>query len=83
MAKVDYMWWFAISPFNFYKGKRFEKELKCMVSCSLCGKTIEESSILIDEIIEGKHHTFDNEDCVLMFKKLESAYGKEHFLIEC
>ena len=54
-----------------------------MVSCSLCGKTIEESSILIDEIIEGKHHTFDNENCVLMFKKLESVYGKEHFLIEC
>jgi hypothetical protein len=54
-----------------------------MVSCSLCGKMIKESSILIDEIIEGKHHTFDNEDCVLMFKKLESVYGEEHFLIEC
>lgn len=50
-----------------------------MVSCSLCGKTIEESIKLIDEVIEGKHHTFDNEDCVLMFKKLESVYGKELF----
>lgn len=57
----------------------FENELICMVSCSLCGKTIEESSKLIDEVIEGKHHTFDNEDCVLMFKKLESVYGKELF----
>ena len=54
-----------------------------MVSCSLCGKTIEETSSIIDEVIEGRHHTFDNEDCILMFKKLENVYGKEHFIIEC
>ena len=54
-----------------------------MVSCSLCGKTIKEASSIIKEVIEGKHHTFDNEDCVLMFKKLESVYGKGHFMIEC
>jgi YHS domain-containing protein len=52
-----------------------------MVLCSLCGKTIEESSSIIDEVIEGKHYTFDNEDCVSIFKKLESVYGKEHFMI--
>jgi hypothetical protein len=54
-----------------------------MVSCALCGKTIEEWHKIIYEIIEGKRHIFDNEDCVLMFKKLESVYGKEHFMIEC
>jgi hypothetical protein len=54
-----------------------------MVSCSLCGKTIEESNSIIDEVIEEKHHAFDNEDCVLMFKKLESVYGKSIFMIEC
>jgi hypothetical protein len=57
-------------------------DLTRMVSCSLCGKIIEASSI-IDEVVEGRHHTFDNEDCILMFKKLESVYGKEHFIIEC
>jgi hypothetical protein len=54
-----------------------------MVSCSLCGKTIEEPSLTIDEVIEGKHHPFDSDDCLLMFKKLESVYGKDHFIIEC
>ncbi|HEU4445803.1 MAG TPA: hypothetical protein VFR94_14105 [Nitrososphaeraceae archaeon] len=54
-----------------------------MVSCSLCGKTIEEPHKIINEILGGKHYAFDNEDCVLMFKKLESVYGKEHFLVEC
>jgi hypothetical protein len=24
----------------------------------------------------------DNEDCVLMFKKLETVYGKEYFMVE-
>jgi hypothetical protein len=46
-----------------------------MVSCSLCGKTIGESHKVIDETIEGTH-IFDNEDCVLMFKKLETVYGR-------
>jgi hypothetical protein len=54
-----------------------------MVSCSLCGKTIEESHKVIDEAIEGKHHKFDNEDCVLMFKRLGTVYGKEYFMVEC
>jgi YHS domain-containing protein len=54
-----------------------------MVSCSLCGKTIGESDSIIDEVIAGKHHAFDSEDCLLMFKKLESVYGKEYFMIEC
>lgn len=53
-----------------------------MVSCSLCGRTIEESHKIIDEIIEEKHHTFDSNDCVLIFKRLESVYRKD-FLIEC
>jgi hypothetical protein len=52
-----------------------------MVSCFLCGKPIEESKI-IDEVIEGKHHAFDTNDCLLIFKRLESVYGKEHFIIE-
>ena len=54
-----------------------------MVSCSLCGKTIEGLSSIINEVIEGRHYTFDSDDCILMFKKLESVYGKEHFMIEC
>ena len=54
-----------------------------MVSCSLCGKTIEETSSIIDKVIEGKYHTFDSDYCLVMFKKLESVYGKEHFIIEC
>jgi hypothetical protein len=40
-------------------------------------------SSIIDEVIEGKHHTFDNQDCLLTFRKLQSVYGKEHFIIEC
>ena len=54
-----------------------------MVSCSLCGKAIEESGSIIDEVIEGKHHIFDCDNCLLMFRKLQSVYGKEYFIIEC
>jgi hypothetical protein len=42
-----------------------------MVSCPSCGKAIEELDKVIAEIIEGKHYSFDNKDCVLLFKKLE------------
>ena len=49
-----------------------------MVSCALCGKTIEESHKIIYEIIEGKRHIFDNQDCVLMFKKLESVFMEKN-----
>jgi hypothetical protein len=53
-----------------------------MVSCFLCGRPIEGSKI-IDEVIEEKHHAFDSDDCLLIFKKLETVYGKEYFVIEC
>jgi hypothetical protein len=47
-----------------------------MVSCSLCAKTIEGLNSIIDEVIGGRHYTFDNKDCVLMFKKLEAYMEK-------
>ena len=53
-----------------------------MVSCFLCGRPIKGSKI-IDEVIEEKHQAFDSDDCLLIFKKLDTVYGKEYFIIEC
>jgi hypothetical protein len=54
-----------------------------MAEVKLAGKTIEESNSIIDEVIEGRHHTFDSNDCSSMFRKLHSVYGKEYFIIIC
>src|SRR5215208_1837451 len=49
-----------------------------MLKCSLCGKKLfanESSDIIIEEIAGAQYH-FDNPQCVVMFKRLNHAYGK-------
>lgn len=49
-----------------------------MLNCSLCGKKLfanESSDIIIEEIAGAQYH-FDNPQCVIMFKRLNHAYGK-------
>ncbi|MGZ5471573.1 MAG: ATP-binding protein [Nitrososphaeraceae archaeon] len=55
-----------------------EKEADVMLKCSLCGKKLfanESSDIIIEEIAGAQYH-FDNPQCVIMFKRLNHAYGK-------
>ena len=55
-----------------------EKEAEVMLNCSLCGKKLfanESSDIIIEEIAGAQYH-FDNPQCVIMFKRLNHAYGK-------
>ena len=54
------------------------KEAEVMLNCSLCGKKLfanESSDIIIEEIAGAQYH-FDNPQCVIMFKRLNHAYGK-------
>ena len=53
-------------------------EADIMLKCSLCGKKLfanEYSDIIIEEISGVQYH-FDNPQCVVMFKRLNHAYGK-------
>ena len=55
-----------------------KKEAEVMLNCSLCGKKLfanESSDIIIEEIAGAQYH-FDNPQCVIMFKRLNHAYGK-------
>ncbi len=55
-----------------------EKEADVKLNCSLCGKKLfanESSDIIIEEIAGAQYH-FDNPQCVIMFKRLNHAYGK-------
>jgi len=53
-------------------------EADIMLKCSLCGKKLfaNESSDIIIEEISGVQYHFDNPQCVVMFKRLNHAYGK-------
>ncbi len=42
------------------------------INCCSCGKTIEEQSKMITEVLDGIRYTFDGADCVLLFKKFGS-----------
>jgi len=60
------------------------EEAEVMLKCSLCGKKLfanESSDIIIEEIAGAQYH-FDNPQCVVMFKRLNHAYGKnlENFM---
>jgi two-component system sensor histidine kinase VicK len=53
-------------------------EAEVMLKCALCGKKLfanESSDIIIEEIAGAQYH-FDNPQCVIMFKRLNHAYGK-------
>jgi two-component system, OmpR family, sensor histidine kinase VicK len=55
-----------------------KEEADVMLKCSLCGKKLfanESSDIIIEEIAGAQYH-FDNPQCVIMFKRLNHAYGK-------
>ena len=60
------------------KNKEEKEEADIMLKCSLCGKKLfanESSDIIIEEIAGAQYH-FDNPQCVIMFKRLNHAYGK-------
>ena len=60
------------------KNKEEVAEAEVMLKCALCGKKLfanESSDIIIEEIAGTQYH-FDNPQCVIMFKRLNHAYGK-------
>jgi two-component system, OmpR family, sensor histidine kinase VicK len=60
------------------KNEEEKEEAEVMLNCSLCGKKLfanESSDIIIEEIAGAQYH-FDNPQCVIMFKRLNHAYGK-------
>ena len=60
------------------KNKEEVAETDVMLKCSLCGKKLfanESSDIIIEEIAGAQYH-FDNPQCLIMFKRLNHAYGK-------
>ena len=60
------------------KNKEEVAEAEVMLKCALCGKKLfanESSDIIIEEIAGAPYH-FDNPQCVIMFKRLNHAYGK-------
>ncbi|HEY6657599.1 MAG TPA: HAMP domain-containing sensor histidine kinase [Nitrososphaeraceae archaeon] len=60
------------------KNKEEVAEADVMLKCSLCGKKLfanESSDIIIEEIAGAQYH-FDNPQCLIMFKRLNHAYGK-------
>ena len=60
------------------KNEEENEEAEVMLHCSLCGKKLfanESSDIIIEEIAGAQFH-FDNPQCVIMFKRLNHAYGK-------
>ncbi|HEX7141003.1 MAG TPA: hypothetical protein VF222_00840, partial [Nitrososphaeraceae archaeon] len=60
------------------KNEEENEEAEVMLHCSLCGKKLfanESSDIIIEEIAGAQYH-FDNPQCVIMFKRLNHAYGK-------
>jgi signal transduction histidine kinase len=65
------------TPTHTNHGDAAEAE-EVMLKCSLCGKKLfvnESSDIIIEEIAGAQYH-FDNPQCVVMFKRLNHAYGK-------
>jgi hypothetical protein len=65
------------TPTHTNLGDAAEAE-EVMLKCSLCGKKLfvnESSDIIIEEIAGAQYH-FDNPQCVVMFKRLNHAYGK-------
>ncbi|MDF2738524.1 MAG: histidine kinase, partial [Nitrososphaeraceae archaeon] len=67
------------TPIHTNPGETVEVEAEeVMLKCSLCGKKLfvnESSDIIIEEIAGAQYH-FDNPQCVVMFKRLNHAYGK-------
>lgn len=60
------------------KNKEEVAEADVILKCSLCGKKLfanESSDIIIEEIAGAQYH-FDNPQCLIMFKRLNHAYGK-------
>ena len=63
---------------TYTKNKEEVAEAEVMLKCALCGKKLfanESSDIIIEEIAGTQYH-FDNPQCVIMFKRLNHAYGK-------
>jgi hypothetical protein len=50
--------------------------------CIMCGvrsppEELTNKSQPIEEIIDGRHYSFDSDGCALIFKKLRSVYGRD------
>ena len=63
---------------TYTKNKEEVAEAELMLKCALCGKKLfanESSDIIIEEIAGAQYH-FDNPQCLIMFKRLNHAYGK-------
>ena len=63
---------------TYTKNKEEVAEAEVMLKCALCGKKLfanESSDIIIEEIAGAQYH-FDNPQCLIMFKRLNHAYGK-------
>lgn len=52
-----------------------------MALCPTCDKTINDSSPILDEVIDDNHYIFDSDDCLTIFRRIQSVYGKE-FMVE-
>jgi hypothetical protein len=48
-------------------------------TCEACGRTVSKKSRLISKTFDGFAYNFDSDDCLLIFKKLRSVYGKNFF----
>lgn len=46
-------------------------------TCAMCGKATSDQTQVIVEKIDDMNYTFDNEYCVLVFKKFRSVYGRD------
>ena len=47
-------------------------------TCLMCGRAIKADQILKRKF-DGRDCTFDSDDCILIFKKFRSLYGKSFF----
>jgi len=45
----------------------------------MCGKTISKKDVIIVKPFDGFAYNFDSADCLLIFRKLRSVYGKNFF----
>jgi YHS domain-containing protein len=49
------------------------------LACDACGTIISKKMISIAKTFDGSTYHFDSDNCLLIFKKLRSVYGKNFF----
>jgi len=58
--------------------KTFIKKSRRTV-CDACGRAISKTGNSIDKMFGGFTYHFDSDDCLMIFKKLRTLYGKNFF----